>query len=417
MHTIEELQSGKLKGVKTVKISQNLTEFPKEIFTLADSLEILDLSNNALSSIPEDIYKLKKLKILFLSFNNFTEVPSALAKCENLYMVGFKSNQIETFEEESLPETVSWLILTDNKIKKLPQSIGNLTKLQKCALAGNELTSLPQSMSKCVNLELLRLSANKLQEIPAWLTTLPKLSWFAFSGNPCTKNISCDIDEIEYEQLELQECLGEGASGVIHKVYLKMHDTYAALKLFKGSVTSDGYAQDEMDAYLAVGEHENLIKVLAKIKSKERLGLVLELISDEYQSLGNPPNFDTCTRDTFQQDSFPIDTVYAIAKSIHSVALHMHEKGLMHGDLYAHNILFNNDNKCYLGDFGAASFYDINHKNFEKIEVRAFGCLLDDMLMRCNEVEHEMYGTLDKLRKQCFVEDVQSRIQFKDMVI
>ena len=342
MHTLSELKSGKLKGLKRLKISDNLTSFPLEILDLADSLEILDLSNNQLSSIPDAISKLTKLKIAFFSNNCFTAVPSAFKQCHNLYMLGLKANKIEKFDEDILPTNIRWLILTDNKLKTLPNSIGKLTLLQKCTFAGNELTALPKEMANCRNLELFRLSANQLLKIPEWLLELPKLSWLAFSGNPCSATSDSKLEEMEYESLELHELLGEGASGQIYKGYAKTLEEEVAVKIFKGDLTTDGYAKDEMQAYMSIAEHPNLINVKARIKGNNPLGLVLELVPKEYQNLGFPPDFDTCTRDTFAKNSsFAIETVYSIAKAMLSVSKHLHEKGMMHGDLYAHNILFN----------------------------------------------------------------------------
>ncbi|QOY52858.1 protein kinase [Candidatus Sulfurimonas baltica] len=417
MQTLAQLRSGELKGTKQLSLSENLTSFPYEIFELADTLEFLDLSNNSLSHIPAELSSLKKLKIAFFSYNNFTTVPSAFKGCENLYMLGLKANQIEHFDEDILPLSISWLILTDNRLKSLPNSIGKLSKLQKFPLAGNQLTNLPDSMAECKNLELLRLSANQLQDIPSWLLRLPKLSWLAFSGNPCIESPDICHKEIAYEELEVKELLGEGASGKIFKAYMKELDKDVAIKFFKGAVTSDGYAKDEMNACMSVGEHENLIKVFAKIKGDERLGLLLEYIPAIFENLGYPPNFDTCTRDIYEKGrEFSVEAIYKIAKAIVSAAAHLHDKGLMHGDLYAHNILINNENKCYLGDFGAASFYDKKNRDYEKIEVRAFGCLLDDMLVRCSEKDSGEYKSLDLLREKCMSEDVQSRPLFEEMV-
>jgi hypothetical protein len=415
MQTLAQLRSGSLKGIKRLTLRDNLSIFPEEIFDLADSLEILDLSNNLLSSLPKDISRLKKLRIAFFSNNRFTSVPS-FKGCEHLYMVGFKSNQIETFDEEVLPETISWLILTDNRLKTLPISIGKLSKLQKCALAGNRLESLPDEMAACRNLELLRLSANNLQELPSWLWTLPKLSWLAFSGNPCSAKAQFSLQETPYESLEVKKKLGSGASGDIYKAYSKEHDQPLALKLFKGAITSDGYAHDEMNAYMSTGEHPNLIKVLSKLAGDERLGLVLEYIPDVYRNLGLPPDFETCTRDTFPKEtSFTPESILEVAKGIASAAAHLHVRGLMHGDLYAHNILINDDDHCYLGDFGAASFYEPHRKEFERIEVRAFGCLLEDMLSLCATKEGDIYERLEKLREKCMNEEVEERPLFSEM--
>ena len=186
-HTLEDLRSGKLAGATRLSLSSELESFPTEIFDLADTLEVLDLSRNRLDTLPEDFGRLRKLKILFLSENRFTQIPTVLSDCPNLTMIGFKSNQIEAFPEDALPQNTRWLILTDNRIEKLPDSIGKLGKLQKLMLAGNRITHLPDTMQQCKNLELLRLSANRLERLPDWLFGMPKLSWLACAGNPCTK--------------------------------------------------------------------------------------------------------------------------------------------------------------------------------------------------------------------------------------
>ncbi|MDD5716899.1 MAG: protein kinase [Sulfuricurvum sp.] len=417
MHSLAQLRSGELKGITRLTLSDNLSVFPEEIYDLAETLEILDLSNNRLHSLPEDLSRLSKLKIAFFSNNLFNHLPSSFKQCTRLYMLGFKGNQIEKFDEDILPESISWLILTDNRLQSLPRSIGKLVKLQKCALAGNRLESLPDEMAMCRNLELLRLSANNLHELPVWLWRLPKLSWFAFSGNPCTAKTQFELQEVPYESFEVGEKLGSGASGDIYKAYSHPHEKEIALKIFKGSITSDGYAHDEMNAYISTGEHPNLIKVLSKLAGDERLGLVLEYIPNVYRNLGLPPDFETCTRDTFTQETFfTPETILEVAKGIASAAAHLHARGLMHGDLYAHNILINDEDHCYLGDFGAATFYEPHRKEFERIEVRAFGCLIEDMLALCPAKEGDIYKRLEQLRERCMSEKVEERPLFSEMV-
>ncbi len=416
MQTLAQLRSGELKGIKRLTLCENLASFPEEIFELADTLEVLDMSNNLLASLPKDISRLTKLKIAFFSYNRFITLPSFIG-CENLTMLGFKGNHIEVFDEDILPLSISWLILTDNKLTKLPRSIGKLRKLQKFPLAGNQLKNLPDEMAACQNLELLRLSANQLVEIPSWLLTLPRLSWLAFSGNPCSGREKVELQEVAYEALEVKELLGSGASGEIFKAYSSVHEEEVALKLFKGAITSDGYAHDEMNACMSAGEHPNLIKVLAKVEGDEKLGLLLEYIPAVYRNLGLPPDFETCTRDTFENGKiFTIQTIGEVAKAIASAAAHLHSRGLMHGDLYAHNILINDEDHCYLGDFGAATFYEPHRKEYQKIEVRAFGCLLEDMLSLCPVKEGEAYASLEKLKITCMGENRDERPLFSEML-
>ena len=96
IHSLADLESGKLIGIKRLKLACGLNHFPLEILELADSLEILDLSDNNLSELPESIVQLKKMKIIFFANNNFKVFPKNLASCPNLSMIGFKSNQIHT---------------------------------------------------------------------------------------------------------------------------------------------------------------------------------------------------------------------------------------------------------------------------------------------------------------------------------
>ncbi len=414
-YTLKQLQAGELVGAKEVKISENLTTFPRELFELTDTLELLDLSNNKLSELPEDFYKFKNLKIAFFSFNEFKEMPSVFKECHNLFMLGFKTNQIEKFDEDILPLNISWLILTDNKLTELPNSIGKLTKMQKFPLAGNRLTTLPKSMENLKNLELIRLSANNLCELPEFLLSLPKLAWLAFSGNPCSVSKSTKMKVLEYKDLEMDKLLGEGASGKIYRGHSKEFNRVVAIKLFKGAVTSDGYAKDEMNACMQAGEHPNLIKVLARLEHKH-LGLVLEFISPSFKNLGNPPTFESCSRDTYDSSlHLTIEDVQKVAEAICSAAAHLHSKGIMHGDLYAHNILVNSKYETYLGDFGAASFYEKDFKLYEQLEVLAFGNLLEDMLSLVNEKSGELYKKLENLRKKTQNPFVSERPLFCEM--
>ncbi|MFQ3237419.1 MAG: Leucine-rich repeat (LRR) protein [Paraglaciecola sp.] len=153
MQTLSQLQSGQLKGTTRLALPKNLTEFPIEILYLAESLEILVLSNNQLSSLPDELTQLTKMRIIFASNNMFNTLPEILGQCENLEMVGFKANKINQVLPEALPMKLRWLILTDNRIETLPNTLGERPLLQKIALAGNQLTCLPQNMGQLHNLE------------------------------------------------------------------------------------------------------------------------------------------------------------------------------------------------------------------------------------------------------------------------
>ena len=429
MKTLQKLRAGLLTGQTKLSLSDELTTFPREIFDLADTLEILDLTGNQLNALPDDFDRLKKLRIIFLSENDFEEVPAVLAKCTSLTMIGFKANKISSFAENVLPRSTRWLILTDNKIEKIPDSIGDLKQLQKCMFAGNKITTLPDSMQACTNLELLRISANEIEVLPSWLFTLPRLSWLACAGNVCTTHSAQDdetLSQIHWDRLTLHEELGEGASGLISRGYWTCEASDVAVKVFKGEVTSDGYPADEMKACIAVGEHDNLTTVHGKLHAhpEEKEGLVLSLIPPRYVNLGNPPSLVTCTRDTYDEGtSFSFSQLLSILSDVASSAEHLHQRGVMHGDLYAHNILIDEHAHSLLSDFGAATLYghmkDVEEGAFERLEVRAFGCLMEDLLEHYdnkNSEHSEKIEVLKTLKDACMNNTVHLRPLFSEII-
>lgn len=425
MNTLDELRSGKLAGAKRLDLQCGLTELPSEVFDLADSLEVLNLTGNALRDLPDDLTRLKKLRILFCSSNRFTHLPPVLGHCEALSMVGFKSNQIEEVAAAALSPKLRWLILTDNQIRKMPSTLGRCAGMQKLMLAGNRLTELPEEMAACTRLELLRLAANDLPCLPDWLLGLPRLAWLAFAGNPCSPSDQIPIPQIPdavWDELRVEEKLGEGASGEIYRAIWKGESV--AVKLFKGAVASDGLPRYEMDASLAIGTHPHLIPVRARLKGHPEgiAGLVMSYIPPTYTSLAGPPSFETCTRDVYPVGSAltPLTSV-RVALGIASAARHLHELGFSHGDLYAHNILRNDEGHCLLGDLGAASFYGGTRapdpQALHRIEVRAFGFLLEELISCTNwgEADRDLRAILAGIQSDCEQPEVKDRPDFLEV--
>lgn len=379
-----------------MKLAEGLTEFPMEILELAETLEVLDLSGNALSDLPPELEQLTKLKIIFASNNQFTHLPEVLGKLPNLEMVGFKTNKIKEVSEASLPSQLRWLILTDNEIEVLPNSLGERPRLRKLALAGNLIKQLPNSMENLVNLELIRLSANQLEHFPDVLMKLPKLAWFAFAGNPFCKHPSSldSVPKVTTGSYSLNHVLGQGASGVIsHANWTDAQYEFpseVAVKVFKGEVTSDGFPHDELEACLQAGHHDNLVKSIAQVDDGNELALVMELIPDSYYNLGLPPTLESCTRDTFPQGfTLTVEQVNTIVEQMADVFNHLHNNKVCHGDLYAHNTLVNDQGEMIFGDFGAASIYgylsEQQQAAIKTIESRALTYFIEDVCSVCED--------------------------------
>ena len=431
MDTLSALRAGKLAGIQRLDLPCcGLTQFPEEIFTLADTLEILNLSGNALSNLPDDLPRLHKLRVIFCSDNRFTRLPEVLGLCPNLEMVGFKANQICNLPAGALPEKLRWLILTDNRLTDIPARLGSCTRLQKLMLAGNQLHSLPDEMAACARLELLRIAANRFTQLPAWLLTLPRLAWLAYAGNPCSDALETAamekqaIAHLDWQDLKLQHKLGEGASGIIYHASLQSQSSPVAVKMFKGALTSDGLPRSEKAACIAACAHPGLIPVIGKISGHPdgTPGLVMSLIDPSFHNLAGPPSLESCTRDIYAAETgFSLSNALNIALGIASVAEHLHSQGIMHGDLYAHNILWDKQDQCLLGDFGAASFIPKQDAHLatalQRIEVRAFSCLLEELLARSSTSQQTQHiaDALRDLQRRCDQPGVAARPLFDEI--
>ncbi|MDO8067652.1 MULTISPECIES: leucine-rich repeat-containing protein kinase family protein [unclassified Janthinobacterium] len=394
MHTLEQLRAGQLAGLRRLTLSCGLTAFPREIFDLADSLEILDLSGNALSTLPDDLPRLHKLRIIFCSDNLFTSLPAVLGSCPALEMIGFKANRIRHVPAAALPSRLRWLTLTDNAIEALPEELGKCGQLQKLMLAGNCLDSLPASLANCRRLELVRIAANRFTALPDCLLSLPCLSWLAYAGNPFTEArelaalAGSAAAGVAWQRLVLAQQLGEGASGVIYRARLDGADE-VAVKVFKGAMTSDGLPRSEMAACVGAGAHPGLIPILGTLDAHPQgaLGLVMPLVDAAFRNLAGPPSLESCTRDVYADGArFDFPQALAIAHGIASAVRQLHAHGIVHGDLYAHNILHADAGACLLGDFGAASMFAPGSSHgdvLQGIEARAFGVLLGELIAHC----------------------------------
>jgi hypothetical protein len=391
MHTLEQLRSGALAGARRLDLAADLDTFPPEVFELADTLEVLNLSGNRLTTLPHDLNRLHRLKVVFASGNPFTVLPEALGDCPSLEMVGFKSCRLVQVPEASLPPRLRWLTLTDNHISAIPRLLGECFKLQKLMLAGNHLSALPDSLAGAHRLELIRLSANGLTQLPGWLTELPALAWLALSGNPLgwpQAAALAPLPAMPWGQLHVGDRLGEGASGQVVRVQPLGGAGELALKLFKGAVTSDGLPEHELAACRAAGQHPALCTPVAELADHPQglAGLLLPLIAPSHTVLAHPPSLDSCTRDVYPDGlRLRTGTVLHLARQMAGAVAHLHACGVVHGDVYAHNILWNpTTGQATLTDLGAATLLPRHDPALARaltaVEVRAFGVLLAELL-------------------------------------
>lgn len=90
-----------------------------------------------------------------------------------------------------------------NKIKEIPESIGNLNELKALVLCDNLIEKLPVSMARLKNLKSLSLHKNLLRTLPRELITLKNLTELSLRDNPLVVRFVQEISMTSASLLEL----------------------------------------------------------------------------------------------------------------------------------------------------------------------------------------------------------------------
>ncbi|OQS00368.1 hypothetical protein THRCLA_05979 [Thraustotheca clavata] len=126
-----------------------LTTLPSEFLYHLDLVQKLDLSHNAIESIPESIGEMTELRILNIRANKLTTLPLTLSKLTRLEILDVSSNNLKSFTVHSMKNFLALhvLYLNDNQLEVLPPDFGALPALQALDLVGNPLSRLPVSFA------------------------------------------------------------------------------------------------------------------------------------------------------------------------------------------------------------------------------------------------------------------------------
>ena len=410
-----------LKRIRKINLRGNkLIQLPAELVSLP-ALEELDVSDNAITRLPE-IHKLTKLKVLNAMNNEIEEFPAIPS---SLVILGLKGNRIETIGEDVFGRATSLeqLYLTDNAIAALPAGISKCRKLRKLQLSHNKLTSVPDSLADLPHLELLRLAVNDLHDLPERLLRSPSLAWISLQGNPMTDSrlrlVNTSTRIIDERDIDVGRVLGAGASGEVFEATYR--GKRVAFKVFVDQKSPDGDWRDEMKL-ACMFNHDGLAKVIARVRNEDKLcrGFIMEY--RDGAPLADRPTQSRLLRCTWEQGkAYDVRFVLNCLMSVCSGLEHLHSRCVAHGDVYAHNVLVQEDGAGILCDYGAAFVYKKGDVFFEKHEVRAFGLLMRDLIERVDISFADMSASLAcqkqllAVAQRCLSVDVGCRPSFKEI--
>lgn len=146
--------------------SNELVELPEKISLLVN-LTRLDVSSNSLIAIPDEIGSLTSLVFLRARANKIETVSTQLGRLHELAVLDLRQNQLESLHRDCLPTTgtLEKLLLTDNLLRSLPDTLSECVGVCELDLSGNKLTSIPP-INGMTGLKRLLLHENRLTELP-----------------------------------------------------------------------------------------------------------------------------------------------------------------------------------------------------------------------------------------------------------
>lgn len=175
-------------GIVRVILRGEKGEITDGVLSGLDSVRMIDLSERGTKDVPPAVFKLKGIKEFYFARNGMERIPDLSCWAETLDYLNLDDNAISEVPEHVGKLTkLKWLRLNGNKIKALPAALSSLTDLRRIYLKGCALTALPEVVQKLDKLEDLTLDGNPIKEIPQWLTTLPNLKTLSLNGTQVTK--------------------------------------------------------------------------------------------------------------------------------------------------------------------------------------------------------------------------------------
>ncbi|XP_077987031.1 uncharacterized protein LOC144441350 [Glandiceps talaboti] len=145
------------------------------------------MCDNELTTVPQGIYKLEKLRKLDIGYNHIKDIPVELFQMAELTELHVNSNHlIDIPRHNCLLDKLEMLNIESNHITDMPVEMFEMTELTFLNISNNQLTEIPQDIGKLKKLSTLNVGYNKIEEIPTGLYELEDLSELTISGNKLT---------------------------------------------------------------------------------------------------------------------------------------------------------------------------------------------------------------------------------------
>lgn len=179
----------RLPELRELKLAENELQGDLSVALCSlTALEILDIQSNKISTIPSEMSALTQLRSLNVSDNQLRDIPMELFKSTSLVEFQASKNKLEgsLFSVGSVLH-LQELHVANNSLTSLCEANAiEFPTLKTLNISSNRLTSLPQVSSWTV-LSTLLMSGNKLAKLPEGFIDLMQLRTADFTGNDITQ--------------------------------------------------------------------------------------------------------------------------------------------------------------------------------------------------------------------------------------
>ncbi len=202
-----QLLNASANKIKTINDDTYHTKMPK--------LQVLDVSDNELCDLPVSLSELPKLQRLLASNNKFVKPPPSImnfSHINELQLNGRKDKlvtlQTDCFNAYHSHQHLQTLVLSNQALKNIPDSISHLSALHRLDLSSNKIKNIPLCFKLLNNLLYLNLTGNELCEIEgAIVEKKPKLQELYLANNTDIKKLSFKLSKVvTLEKLDLSGC-------------------------------------------------------------------------------------------------------------------------------------------------------------------------------------------------------------------
>ena len=207
--------------LELLDLSDNaITEYPSELGRLT-SLTVLDLSDSALTEVPEFVGKLSALEDLNLSENQISEI-KGLENLSSLFCdlrgnpieqlpthlnrLALDESQLNYLKSQNALGHIQELSLANQELEDVPYAIVQMQRLHELDISGNWIAWLPPKMGDLLQLKILNASDNNIHAIPENIDQWHSLMELNLSNNPIHQLPSALFEARNLQKVELRNC-------------------------------------------------------------------------------------------------------------------------------------------------------------------------------------------------------------------